>query len=152
MLSVWLWGRPWQCTWQTVGWSISFPKENDRGLPLQRVAPLCAYKSWEMGGLSINGRFGVRPEKSSSPISVSKSETQSAGHSARCSLTCTKTPVVWLSCKDLINLGVCSQTNTNAILYSVLYCFMWFKRTVRFCFALGQLEWLDAKTLITHNF
>lgn len=51
------------------------------GLPLQRAAPLCAYKSRELGGLSINGRFGVRPEKSSSPISVSKSETQSAGRS-----------------------------------------------------------------------
>lgn len=45
------------------------------------AAPPCAYESRELGGLSISGRFGVRPEKSSSPVSVSKSETLSAGRS-----------------------------------------------------------------------
>ncbi len=127
-MAIWLCRRHWQCTWQTVGWSISFPKGNDRGLPLLQAAPLCACKSWELGGLSINGRFGVRPEKSSSPISISKSETLSAGRSLLAAACMHKDTC----CPTLIqrfNQSRCLQPNKHKchLVFSLL-SFTWLKK------------------------
>lgn len=144
----WLWRWPRQCTWQTEGWSISFPKGNDKGLPLLRAAPLRAYTSWELGGLSINGRFGVRSEKSSSPISVSKSETLSAGRSL---------PVPPYMHKDTCCLTLIQKLNQSRCLQPDGHKCIFVPSLLKiiFCsFVLGQLCWLDinAKALITHIF
>lgn len=58
----WLWRRLWQCTWQTVGWSISFPKGNDGGC-LCSERPHCApirAESWVVCPSTADLGLGLR--------------------------------------------------------------------------------------------
>lgn len=90
------------------------------------AAPLCAYKSRELGGLSINSRFGVRPEKSSSPISVSKSETQSAGRSQPAAALHAQRHLLFDSCRKTSSIRrlATKQTRMPFCIQSICFCLM----------------------------